>query len=102
MIIYNVTVTIDNELHDEWVQWMKEVHIPDVMATGYFIDNKMCRVIDSKAEEPSYAISYMCRDMATLHKYQVQEAPRLQEEHTKRYEGKFAAFRTLLEVVHEQ
>ncbi|MBT6440423.1 MAG: DUF4286 family protein, partial [Flavobacteriales bacterium] len=26
MIIYNVTVKINNEVHDEWLQWMKETH----------------------------------------------------------------------------
>lgn len=102
MIIYNVTVTISNDAHDEWLQWMKDTHIPDVMTTGHFIESNICRVIDSKAEEPTYAIQYKCKDMATLHQYQVQHAPQLQKEHTERYEGKFAAFRTLLEVIHEQ
>jgi len=40
MIIYSVTVNIDDSVHDEWVTWMKEVHIPDVMATGYFLENR--------------------------------------------------------------
>lgn len=102
MIIYNVTVTISNEVHDEWLDWMKQVHIPEVMATGMFLNNKISRVIDSQLEEPTYAIQYTCPDMATLHQYQVQHAPALQKDHTDRYEGKFAAFRTLLEVIHEQ
>ncbi|MFN7266562.1 MAG: DUF4286 family protein, partial [Bacteroidota bacterium] len=32
MILYNVTLTIDMAIHDDWVRWMKDQHIPDVMS----------------------------------------------------------------------
>ena len=35
MVIYNVTVNIDDSAHDEWLIWIKE-HIPQVLATGKF------------------------------------------------------------------
>lgn len=99
MIVYSVTVNIDNEAHDEWLVWMKNKHIPDVMATGIFTDHKMLRVITRDAEEQgvSYNIQYTCPSMADLHQYQIKHAPALQKEHTDKFEGKFAAFRTLLE-----
>lgn len=31
MIIYNVTVNIEHNVHDEWLKFMKDEHIPDVM-----------------------------------------------------------------------
>ncbi len=102
MIIYNVTVNIDHNVHDEWLKWMKEVHIPDVMNTGLFIENKVCRILAEEEGGKSYSIQYLCKDMETLEKYQQEFAPKLQQEHTKKYKGKFAAFRTLLEVVHKQ
>jgi hypothetical protein len=43
MILYNVTVSIDESVEKEWLQWMKEVHIPDVMNTGLFVSSKICR-----------------------------------------------------------
>ncbi|MCE3229382.1 MAG: hypothetical protein K0S32_3933, partial [Bacteroidetes bacterium] len=33
MFIYNVTVNISNDIHTDWLKWMKEIHIPDVMKT---------------------------------------------------------------------
>ena len=101
MIIYSVTVAIDQSVHDEWLQWMKEDHIPKVMNTGYFKDFRMMRVISHQGENQdiSYNIQYECESMAELHQYQVQKAPALQKEHSEKYDGKFAAFRTLLEKV---
>lgn len=99
MIIYSVTVNIDNDVHDEWLQWMKAVHIPDVMSTGLFIENRMMKLLNVEDEGTTYSIQYMLHSMADYEKYQHEFAPRLQAEHSKKYQNKFVAFRTLLEVV---
>ena len=101
MIIYNVTVSLlDPTIHEEWLNWMKTKHIPDVMDTGCFLSNKICKLLADG--EITYAIQYTCKDLATLEKYQTEFSPSLQEEHKKKYKGKFGAFRSLLEIVHEQ
>ncbi len=35
MFIYNVTVNVEKEIHDEWFDWMKNTHVHDVMNTGF-------------------------------------------------------------------
>lgn len=100
MIIYNVTINIDYDVHDEWVDWMKQVHIPEVMATGRFIENKMSRVLGEEEGGVTYAIQYLAPDMEAYHRYVHEDAPKLQEEHSQKYKDKFVAFRTILEVVH--
>ena len=101
MIIYSVTVNIEDEVHDDWIKWMKETHIPDVINTGCFTGHRLSRVITHNPDETgtTYNIQYDCDSMKTLHSYQANHAPKLQQEHTQRYEGKFVAFRTLLESV---
>ncbi|MBK9760332.1 MAG: DUF4286 family protein [Flavobacteriales bacterium] len=100
MIIYNVTVNVDVDVAEEWLHWMKSAHIPDVMATGLFLDNRICRILAEEEGGLSYAIQYTCTDMETYERYKAEHAPRLQADTQKRYAGKFVAFRTLLEVVH--
>ena len=101
MIIYNVTVNVEDEIHNDWLNWMKKSHIPDVMKTGFFVEQRICKVISSPADETghTYAIQYTCNSMDELNEYQEKYAARLQQEHGSRYEGKFVAFRTLLEIV---
>jgi hypothetical protein len=99
MIIYNVTVCIDHNIHQEWLQWMKEVHIPEVMETNKFVSYKICRILDESQSDPTFAIQYTCESMEILMDYQKNHSPELQKKHATRYEGKYAAFRTLLEVV---
>ncbi len=102
MIIYNVTINIDHEVHDQWLKWMREKHIPEVMDTGMFLDSKMSKILAHEEGGLSYSIQYLVQDMATYEKYQEKFAPELQKKHNKRFQGKFAAFRTLMDVVHHQ
>ncbi len=99
MIIYNVTVNIENDVREEWLQWMKEKHIPDVMGTGYFLESKICKVLVDEEQGTTYSIQYTCENMSKLEEYQREDSPRLQKEHGDKYAEKFVAFRTLLEIV---
>jgi hypothetical protein len=99
MILYNVTINVDDEVHEEWLEWMKEVHIPDVMKTGLFIENRICKIHAFEEGGKSYSIQYLARTMSDYERYQSEFAENLQADHTQRYQGKFAAFRTILEVV---
>ena len=101
MIIYNVTISlVDPTIHEEWLHWMKTKHIPDVMNTGCFLSNKIYRLMVD--DEITYAIQYTCKDLATLEKYEQEFLPKLQAEHSEKYRRKFGAFRSLLEIIHEQ
>lgn len=99
MIIYNVTVKISHEKHDDWLKWMKEVHVPDVMATKLFSKHVFSKVLVDDEEGTNYSIQYYCESMEVLNQYQEIFAPKLQAEHTIRYKDHFVAFRTLLEEV---
>lgn len=99
MFIYNVTVNITDEAHQEWLIWMKETHIPDVMKTGCFVDSQILKVLYIEDEGHTYSIQYKFLEMADIEKYQKDFAPGLQAEHKKMFDGKYVAFRTVLEMV---
>lgn len=100
MIIYNVTVNIEDDVHDDWLKWMKEVHIPDVLGTGMFTENRIMKVlVEEETGGTTYAIQYTCESMERFRKYEAEFAPALRADADKQYGGKFVAFRTLLEIV---
>ena len=99
MIIYNVTVNIDNDVREEWLSWMKTIHIPEVMATGYFLEHRICKVLVDEEQGTTYSIQYTAANIEDVKEYQVKHSPRLQKETTERYGSKMVAFRTLLEIV---
>lgn len=99
MIIYNVTVKVDLDIHEEWLKWMRDIHIPDVLKTGLFTESRICKVLVNEEDGVTYAIQYTCKNMSDYKKYESEHAPRLQQEHREKYHDKALAFRTLLEVL---
>ncbi|MDB5263299.1 MAG: hypothetical protein JWQ14_2582 [Adhaeribacter sp.] len=101
MLLYNVTISIDNAVASEWLKWMKETHIPEVMATTYFVKFQICKMLSEEADTGgvTYAIQYFCRNMDDFEEYQRDYAPTLQAKQLQRYPNQFVAFRTLLELV---
>ena len=101
MIIYNVTVSVEKSVQNEWLNWMKTEHIPEVMACGIFSKAQINRVIDQGDSNNTFAISYHCASMKDLHDYQIKFSAELQEKHIARYGDKVVAFRTIMEMIEE-
>jgi hypothetical protein len=101
MILYNITVNIDPEVEDNWVNWMKNTHIPNVMETGLFFDNRFFKLLNElpEIEGVTYSVQYFAEDMNQLNEYQTHHAERLQKEHHEAFKDRFVAFRTYLESV---
>ena len=100
MIIYNVTIKIDLSVHDLWLKWMKEEHIPRVMETGFFVDSKVYRLLEEDTTDGiSYAFQYFANNITDYFEYKEKHAARLQKEGLDLFPGKFHAFRTLLKEV---
>lgn len=102
MIVYNVTINVDDSIHDEWVEWMTKQHIKGVLSTGCFKDGKIYRIVSPEPDEgegQTYCIQYFAKTLDDFERYQFQHAAILQSEHQEKYEGKFTAFRTVMESV---
>ncbi len=102
MYIYNVTINIDESVHNAWLAWMQNEHIPAMLETGKFSNALMTRVhVAEEMDGITYSVQYRTDSMATLKKYYAEDAANLRDQ-SKPFEGKFVAFRTELEVVSEQ
>lgn len=103
MYIYNVTTNIEESAHDEWLKWMKETHIPDVLATGKFLKAKMSKVlVEEDMGGTTYSVQFTVANREILQTYYVEDAKRLQEDALTLFPNKFVSFRTEMEVVSEQ
>ena len=101
MYIYNVTINIDETVHEAWLQWMQAEHIPAMLATGKFSKALMTRVqVEEDLGGITYSVQYRTDSKATLETYYKEDAESLRSQ-GKAFEGKFIAFRTELAVISE-
>ena len=99
MIIYNVTMAVELDIHDEWIVWMANEHIPEVMATDKFVDVKMYKVLLEKEGSITYSVQYFAESLSQVQLYLAQHAHELQARHQLKYADKVVAFRTVLEEI---
>jgi hypothetical protein len=99
MIIYNTTINIENDIKEEWLQWMKTVYVPEVLSTGYFIENMICKVLVNEEHGTTYSVQYTCNSLAEYEEYKRLHAPRMKKQLADKYGSKLVAFKTLLEIV---
>lgn len=101
MYIYNVTTQLAWAIHNEWLQWMKEEHIPAVVSTGCFTHHRMVRLLEvDETEGPTYAVQYFTDSLETYRSYINRFAPGLRQDTQKRWGDACISFRSLMEVVH--
>lgn len=101
MYIYNVTLNIDESIHQEWLDWIKE-HIPQVLGTGHFSDAKLTRVlVEEEMGGVTYSVQYRAKTREDLDNYYKNHADRLRQDGLKRFADKVLAFRTELQIIDE-
>ncbi len=99
MIVYNVTLAIEPSIEAECIDWLKEIHIPEVMATGLFLSSEIFKVFEGPgSEHGSYAIQYRLEGWDAYKKYQETFAADLQAKTRAKYGERVLAFRTFLEL----
>ncbi len=100
MYIYNVTIKVEPQRAEEWLEWMRNIHIPQVLETGYFVESRICKIVNNEdPEDFTFVIQYTCPTMEDYDHYQKNSAPALRKEMRVIFGDDAFAFRTLMEVL---
>jgi hypothetical protein len=99
MIILNETIIVDHDVHTEWLQWVKSVHVPAVMATGLFTGYRILSVLNSPNEGSTYCVQYDADSLEQYYTYQQTESDHLKNIHLKKFENKLVLFESIMQVV---
>ena len=100
MIVYNVTIKVPHDIEKEWLDWQRNVHIPEVMASGKFTSYKFYRLLQQDEEDgKTYIVQYYASSMESYNQYIEQTAPSLRKSFADKWNNQLTLFRTIMEVV---
>ena len=100
MIIYNVTIKVHGSIKEDWLLWLKEEHIPDVIQTGCFTHAVILRLIEvDDTEGPTFAVQYYAKSKGLYNNYIENHAAAMRQKGFDKWGEKFIAFRSVLQVV---
>ncbi len=102
MIVYNVTSKVAWPIHTEWVKWMKQEHIPEVVATGCFTNAQLLHLLETEEDEEgaTYTAQYFAETKEQQEQYIEQFSATLREKAFAKWGNLFISFRSIMEVVH--
>lgn len=100
MIVYNTTMNVGHEVHDEFISWLKNDIIPGVLATGYFSDCKLFRLLNiDETDGPTYSMQFSCASIEVYQEFR----QNIEGESIKKAEAKWGNhvyyFRSIMESV---
>ena len=72
MVTYEITAAVRADLVDAYERFMRERHIPDLLATGHFAAASLGR-----SRPGRYRIRYEAKSREVLDRYIAEDAPRL-------------------------
>ena len=100
MIIYNVTIKVQESIKTEWLQWLKEEHVPEVIQTGCFTHATILRLLEvDDTEGPTYTVQYFAESKGLYNNYIENHAPIMRQKSFDKWGNQFIAFRSLMQVV---
>ena len=97
MYIYNVTIKIDISIEQEWLRWMQEEHLKEVIATGMFDSYSFLELLEPNEEgSKTFIAQYYTDSIARYETYIEAFAPNLRQKGMDKFGNQFIAFRTIL------
>jgi Domain of unknown function (DUF4286) len=100
MIINNITYSVDRNLEQDFLEWLKAVHIPEAMKTGKPKSNKIMRLLtEVENAGATYSVQYSFEKMEDFEDFENEFLDDLNYEVYKRYNGHYVFFPSLLEEI---
>lgn len=99
-IIYNVTTTVSHAVNEAWLQWMLDVHIPEVLGIGCFYKHQFVKMLEvDETEGLTYAIQYYAESQSEYENYVTNYAGAFRKEMAEKWGEQVFAFRSLMAVL---
>lgn len=98
--IYNVTTKVSPQVHEQWLTWMQEEHIPKMIGTACFSRAVILRLKEvDETDGPTYAVQYYADNEQQYEQYLERFAKELRKDSHDKWSNQIVSFRTIMEVV---
>ena len=96
MLTYQVKIKVDLSIEEEWLEWMKTKHVPDVIGTGLI---RSFQILKPESEEQLYLFHYHFETQEDYETYKSDFAPVLKGHPKEKFPNQFTAERAIFKWV---
>ncbi len=95
MVIYEVNLLIDDEIYNDYYEWLK-VHIQEMLVFKGFI---LCDIFEIESDKKELSVQYKVKSREDLEDYFLNHAEKMRNGGIKKFTGKFSANRRILKMI---
>ena len=101
MILFSLTVNIDNEIEDEWLEWMRQTFIPSLWLTGFFQEKRFLKLLNEELQGNgiTYSLQFTLDGIGKMKEFEANHLPDFRNMLYGKYSGRLVDFFTILETV---
>lgn len=97
MVLYNLTIIIDETINEEWQSWVKSAFIPQISETNLFISHRLLKVLNSPNEGITYCLQFVAENKGKYETFASEHAPAIMDLHTQKFRNQCVSFSSLME-----
>lgn len=100
MIIFNTTFHVENDIHEDFIEYMLQTFIPASTRSGLLQSARLARVFGKEEDEGlSFAMEFTTSDLGLLEKWNTEESNAVYEPLLKRFKEKLIGFSTIMQTI---
>lgn len=100
MLIFNTTYLVSDKIHEVWLKWVREKHIPSLIQSGFFTSPQLAKVLSAEEQDgTSYSVQYKVENILALENWHLQSAKEFELEVQQLFGADVIFFATVLELI---
>jgi hypothetical protein len=99
-IVYNITTQVEKSIATKWIDWMLDIHIPEIIGTGNFIHHQVLKLLGiDENESVTYAVQFYAATKKDLDDYLLNHAAAMNKKSHSMWGDRVISFSTTMQVV---
>ena len=100
MIIYNITTKVNNSIAADWMQWLKNIHVKEVMESDCFTEYKIVKLLEiDETGGPTFAVQFFAESKGLYNRYIEKFAGEMRKRSFEKWGDQFISIRTVMQIV---
>ncbi|HOA37358.1 MAG TPA: DUF4286 family protein [Flavihumibacter sp.] len=100
MILYNITIKVEESVSGLFCTWLLENHMPAMLATGCFNSSRLLRLLEvDDSDGPTYAVQFTAPTKILYNKYISEHAEAHRRQLEAKWAGQYVSFSSAMELI---
>ncbi|MBC8053345.1 MAG: DUF4286 family protein [Sphingobacteriaceae bacterium] len=99
MILYNITVIVDEAIEAQWLSWINQTFIPEALSSSLLVSNRVLKVLESPNEGVTYCLQFIADNIQNYTTFKEVHASALLNSHSLKFNNQAVHFSTVMEFI---